>query len=289
MKIKYAVIPAAGLGTRMLPATKAVSKEILPILDKPTIQYVVEECIEAGIKEIIIVKTPQKKDLVNHFSDNQDLNYHLKKTGKEKLLQKIKHISKMAKFHFIDQVGPYGNGTPVLCAKKIVGKNSFAMLWGDDFIYAKPSRLKQMLKVYEKYNLPVVNALSMENPQDADKYGMAKVKEIDKDVYKVDYFVEKPGYKNRPSDIIIPGGSILTPDIFEALEELELGKSGELWLIDAIDKIIKTKPVYACLIKNGKFFDTGNKLNYLKTNIELGLIDKEIGPQIKAYLKSKFK
>lgn len=288
-KITKAVIPAAGLGTRMLPATIAVSKEMLPIVNKPTIQYVIEECVEAGIKEIIIVETSRKTDIKNHFSKNIILEKHLKKSNKLELLKKVRQISKLAKFYFINQSGPYGNGTPVLNAKNIIGNSAFAMLWGDDFIYAKPSRLKQMIKVYEKFRGPVINALALEKPSDTDKYGMAKAKKIKNNVYKVESLIEKPGYKNRPSNLIVPGGSILTPDVFKALEELGPGKSGELWLIDAIDKLIKTRSVYACLVKSGIFYDTGNPLKYLKTNIEFGFRDPEIKKDLTEYLKEKIK
>ena len=289
MKIKYAVIPAAGFGTRMLPATKAVPKEMLPIVNKPTIQYVVEECIKSGIKEIVIVKNPQKKAIVEHFSNNFGLEKYLKKVNKTKLAQNINKLSKLAKFHFINQTGPYGNATPVLNAKKIIGNNPFAMLFGDDFIYAKPTRLSQMLKVYNKFQAPVVNAVTLKKKEDAKKYGMAKAKKIEDNIYKVDYFVEKPGYENRPSNLVIPGGSILTPEIFNTLENLKTGKAKELWLIDAIDKLIQKGDVYACLINNATYYDTGNKLNFIKTNIDLGLKDPEISDQLKEHIKSKFK
>lgn len=288
-KVKVAVIPAAGLGTRMLPATKAVSKEMLPVVNRPTIQYVVDECIDAGIEEIIIVKTPQKKDLEKHFSRNKILEDHLKKSGKKDLLKNVGYISKKIKYHFINQKGPYGNGTPVLNAEKIVGNRPFVMFFGDDFIYSRPTRLEQMLKLYERFEGPVINALKLESPEDAEKYGMAKAKKIENNIYKVEYLVEKPGYKNRPSDLIIPGGAILTPDIFKALKNIKLGKGGELWLIDAIDELIAKRDVYACLIKGGVFYDTGNPFKYLRTNIEFGLRDPEIKKDLKKYLKEKIK
>ncbi len=285
--IKYAIIPAAGLGTRMLPATKAIPKEMLPVVDKPVIQYVVEECAASGIEEIIIVKTPEKKSLVNHFSENKKLNKHLQKSGKINLLRQIKKISHLAKFHFINQIGPYGNGTPILCAQKIVGNEPFVAIWGDEFIYAKPPRLKQMIDVYNKYGHAVISGIKIPNKKDLSKYGIAKTKKIKDNIYEILDIVEKPDPDKAPSNLATHGAYLFKPYLFECLKEISIGKGGELWLVDAINKYKEKKPVYTIETKNAAYYDTGNKFKYLKTNIEFGLMDPEIGSQLREYLKHK--
>jgi len=286
--IKKLVIPVAGLGTRFLPATKAQPKEMLPIVDKPIIQYVVEDAVRAGITDIIFITGPSKRAVEDHFSPNYELINWLKKQNKNDVAEEVKKISDMANFIFIRQKGPYGNGTPVLCAKDIIGNEPFAVMWGDEFFYApKKSHLKQLIEVYEKYGDPVLTAYKVDK-KDTSKYGILNALAVEKDIYQVKNIVEKPGPDKAPSNLASLGGFILTPDIFEALENTKVGKGGELWLVDAIFKLLKKRPIYAKLV-DGQYYDTGSKLGYLKANVDFALRDKKLGKDFKKYLKKVIK
>jgi len=288
MKIRKAVIPAAGWGTRLLPATKSVPKEMLPIVDKPAIQYVVEEVVNSGITDIIIVTTEQKTAIKTHFTQNLDLEGFLKKFNKNDQLKQVRKIASMAKFTFVNQFGPYGNGTPVLSAKEEVGDEPFVVIWGDEFIYSTPPRLKQILDVYEKYEKPVISAVRVGKDK-ISRYGIADISLIKDNIYKINRIVEKPKPEEAPSDLAAHGAYILPSKIFQILENLELGKGGELWLPDAIQKLIETEDVLACEIQNGKYYDTGNKLEYIKTNIDFALRDSEMKPELEKYLRDIIK
>ncbi len=284
-KIRKLVIPVAGLGTRFLPATKAQPKEMLPIVDKPIIQYVVEDAVRAGITDIIMVTGPSKRAVEDHFSPNYELINWLKKQKKNEMAEDIKKIADMANFIFIRQKGPYGNGTPVLCAKDIIGDEPFAVMWGDEFFYTpKKSQLQQLIEVYEKYGDPVVTACKVSS-EDTKKYGILDAQQVEKGIYQVKGIVEKPGPEKAPSHLAILGGFILTPDIFEALEKTKLGKDGELWLADAHTKVLKKRPYYACLI-DGTYHDTGSKLGYLRANVEFALRDPKLKDEFRKYLKT---
>lgn len=284
-KIRKLVIPVAGLGTRFLPATKAQPKEMLPVVDKPIIQYVVEDAVKSGITDIIMVTGPSKRAVEDHFSPNYELMSWLKKQGKEEMAEEVKKIADMANFIFIRQKGPYGNGTPVLCAKNIVGNEPFAVMWGDEFFYApKKPQLKQLMEVYEKYDGPVLTGYEV-NDEGTEKYGIIDGVEAGKGVVKVKNIVEKPGPKKAPSHLASLGGFIFTPDIFEALESTEVGKGGELWLVDAIFKLLKKRPIYACKVE-GRYHDTGSKLGYLQANVEFALRDKKFGDEFRKYLQT---
>ena len=286
-KITKVVIPAAGLGTRFLPATKAQPKEMLPVVDKPIIQYVVEEVAASGIKDVIIVTGSSKRAIEDHFDYNYELQNWLKKQGKNKQRQEIKKIADLANFIYIRQKGPYGNGTPVLNAKDIIGDEAFAVVWGDEFIYSKPPRLKQMMKVYEKYGGMVISAMRIKNKKDLSRYGIADVKKIEKNVFEIKNIVEKPDPKKAPSNLALLGGYILPPEIFEVLKKTKAGKGGEIWLVDAINALKKRGiPLYACEIENGKYYDCGNKLEFIKATIDFALEHKEIGKELKKYLKN---
>jgi len=286
MKIKKAVIPAAGYGTRFLPMTKASPKEMLPIVDKPIIQYVVEEAVASGIEDIIIVTGSNKRPIEDHFDHNSELERYLEETGKEKELAEIKKIARMANFIYIRQKGPYGNGTPVLNAEPVIGNEPFAVLWGDQFTLADPPRLSQMINAFEKYHDPILSFVKAQSADDYNRYGVPKVNTIEEGIHEIIEIVEKPGPENPPSDLVSDGGYILTPDIFEALKNTSVGKGNELWLVDGINKLKKDHKIYACEVKNGKYHDTGDKLEYLKTNIEFGLKREDIGPGLKEYLKN---
>lgn len=286
--IKKLVIPVAGLGTRFLPATKAQPKEMLPIVDKPTIQYVVENAVAAGIKDIILVTGPSKRAVEDHFSPNYELINWLKKQKKEEVAREVKKIADLANFIFVRQKGPYGNGTPILSAKSVIGNEPFAVLWGDEFFYTpRKPHLKQLIEVFEKYGDPVLTAHKV-NKDDTKKYGILDVIEVEKDTYQVKNLVEKPGPDKAPSQIAALGGYILTPDIFEALEQTKLGKGGELWLTDAIFKLLKKRLIYAKLV-DGQYYDTGSKLGYLKANVDFALRDKKLNKDFKKYLKKIIK
>jgi len=286
-KITKVVIPAAGLGTRFLPATKAQPKEMLPVVDKPIIQYVVEEVAASGIKDVIIVTGSSKRAIEDHFDYNYELQNWLKKQGKNKQRQEIKKIADLANFIYIRQKGPYGNGTPVLNAKDIIGDEAFAVVWGDEFIYSRPPRLKQMMKVYEKYGGMVISAMRIKNKKDLSRYGIADVKKIEKNVFEIKNIVEKPDPKKAPSNLALLGGYILPPEIFEVLKKTKAGKGGEIWLVDAINALKKRGiPLYACEIENGKYYDCGNKLEFIKATIDFALEHKEIGKELKKYLKN---
>ncbi|MBP6044705.1 UTP--glucose-1-phosphate uridylyltransferase [Candidatus Woesebacteria bacterium] len=289
MKITKAVIPAAGFGTRFLPQTKAMPKEMLPIVDKPVIQYVVEEVVQSGVENVIIVTGANKRAIEDHFDiPNEDLTKNLIQGNKEHLLEEVKKISDMANFIYVRQKGPYGNGTPVLAAEPVIENEPFAVLWGDEFIYAKPPRLAQMIPVYEKYGGIVISGVKIEKKEDLKRYGIADLEAVsgEKNVYKIKAIVEKPEPDEAPSNIATHGCYILPPEIFSALKRLKPGKGGEIWLTDAIN-LLKDEgvPVYAVEVENGKYYDTGNKLEYMKTSVELALEHPEVGPELRAYLK----
>ena len=286
-KIRKVVIPAAGFGTRFLPQTKAMPKEMLPIVDKPVIQYVVEEAVASGIEDIVIVTGALKRAIEDHFDTiNAELLRNLENGGKHELIEEVKKISEMANFIYVRQKGPYGNGTPILAAEPIIENESFAVLWGDEFIYAKPPRLAQMIKVYEKYGGIVISGVRIEKKEDLKRYGIADIEKVAGRVYKIKSIVEKPDPSLAPSNLATHGGYILPPEIFKALRTIKPGKSGEIWLVDAIN-LLKEQgmPVYAVEIENGKYYDTGNKIEYMKTVVELALEHKDINGEFRRFLK----
>jgi len=287
-KITKVVIPAAGFGTRFLPQTKAMPKEMLPVVDKPVIQYVVEEAVHSGVENIIIVTGANKRAIEDHFDvPNEDLVKNLMTGNKEAILKKIRKISDMANFIYIRQKGPYGNGTPILAAEPVIEDEPFAVLWGDEFIHSKPPRLKQMIDVYEKYGGIVISGVKIEHKEDLKRYGIAELEHVEGNVHKIKKIVEKPEPDEAPSNIATHGGYILPPDIFSALKRLTPGKGGEIWLTDAIN-LLKNEgiPVYTVVIENGRYYDTGNKFEYLKTVIEFALQHDETKDEFKKFLRS---
>lgn len=286
-KITKAVIPAAGFGTRFLPQTKAMPKEMLPIVDKPVIQYVVEEVVDSGIQDIVIVTGSNKRAIEDHFdAPDEDLTKNLLQGNKQALLDEVKRISDMANFIYVRQKGPYGNGTPILAAEPIIEDEPFAVLWGDEFIYSKPPRLKQMIEVYEKYGGIVISGVKIEKKEDLKRYGIARLEHVEGNVSKILEIVEKPEPEDAPSNIATHGAYILPPEIFKALREQKPGKGGEIWLTGAINHLTEQgMPLYAVEIENGKYYDTGNKLEYMKTAVELALEHKEIKDEFRAFLK----
>lgn len=287
-KIRKVVIPVAGYGTRFLPATKAQPKELMPVVDKPIVQYVVEEAVASGITEVILITGASKYAVENHFDYNYELQAMLKKQGKDDKRAEIKHIADMANFIYVRQKGPYGNGTPVLCAKEVIGNEPFAVMWGDEFFYSdKKPRLKQLIDVFEKYTDPVLTAQKTDD-EGTKKYGILDSFHVEGQVHQVNNIIEKPGPDKAPSRLASLGGFILTPDIFEELEKTKLGKDDELWLVDAIFALSKKRAIYACEVE-ADYYDTGSKIGWLKANIEMGLRHPEIKDDLKAFIKEKNK
>ena len=289
-KVTKAIIPAAGYGTRFLPQTKAMPKEMLPIVDKPVIQYVVEEAVASGIKDIIIITGPSKRAIEDHFDRNYDLEYFLEKTGKEEKLEEARALAKLANFVYIRQKGPYGNAGPVLNARHLIADDEpFAVLWGDEFIYSTPPRLKQLIDVFNKHQKSVISGVRIEKKEDLSKYGISKIEKVEGNTYKILDIVEKPDPDKAPSNLATHGAYIFTTTIFKYLENLKPGKAGELWLVDAIRELIKEDTLLSVEIQNGKYHDTGDKLGYLKTVIDFAYDHPDFGKDIADYMEEKIK
>ncbi|MFA6534594.1 MAG: UTP--glucose-1-phosphate uridylyltransferase [Patescibacteria group bacterium] len=286
-KIRKVIIPAAGLGTRLLPATKAMPKEMLPVVDKPVIQYVVEEAVASGIEEVIIVTGSNKRAIEDHFDYNYELQNWLKKQGKHQEREEVKRIADLAHFVYIRQKGPYGNGTPVLNCEELIGDEPFAVAFADDLFISEKPRLKQLIEVYEEYGEPVLTAIQTDR-EGTKKYGMIEGVKIGKNLLQARSIVEKPGPDRTKSRWGAVGGYILTPDIFPILRKQKRGRGGEIWLVDAIATLMKTRPVYACLVES-KYHDTGSKLGLLKTNIEVGLARPEMKAELRKFIKDLVK
>ncbi len=291
-KIRKAVIPAAGFGTRFLPQTKAMPKEMLPIVDKPVIQYVVEELVDAGITDIILVTGYHKRTIEDHFdAANLDLIENLRQGGEKKrpLLEQVEKISKMANFIYVRQKGPYGNGTPLINVRHLIGDEPFIYTFSDDFIVAEPSRFKQMLEVYEKYGASVMGSIKAKTDEDYNRYGFAGGQDLGDGIIDVKTLIEKPGKDNAPSDLATVSGSIFTPDIFNYLDQVleGLGEGSEFYYNDALKLMLKDgKRILATEIKGGKYYDTGNKLEYMKTSVELALNHPDINGAFREFLKN---
>ena len=275
VKVKKAVIPAAGYGTRFLPATKAMAKEMLPIVDKPTIQFIVEEAIEAGIEDILIVTGKSKRPIEDHFDSNIELEEHLRKQGKDDLLELVKPTN--VNLFFVRQSYPKGLGHAILQAEP------FVVMLGDDIMQGQEPLTKQLIDVYEKTHAS--NIAVMEVPhEETSKYGIiAPERELEDGIYNVEYFVEKPKPEDAPSDLAIIGRYLLTPEIFDILENQAPGAGGEIQLTDAIDTLNKTQRVFAKRF-DGKRYDIGNKLGFLEMSIEYGLKHPEIKEGLRDYL-----
>ena len=284
-KIRKAIIPAAGLGTRFLPATKAQPKEMLPIVDKPTIQYIIEEAIASGIEEILIITGRNKKCIEDHFDKSVELEMELEKSNKKEMLEMVKNISNMANIHFIRQKEPKGLGHAVHCAKTFVNNEPFAVLLGDDIVYndEKPC-LKQLINCYDEYKTSVLGVQTVD-PQNVSKYGIVNGINIEDRVYKVKGLIEKPKLEEAPSNVAILGRYILTPRIFEILENTKPGKGGEIQLTDALLTLLGEEAIYAYDFE-GKRYDVGDKLGFLEATVEYALRREDLKDGFKEYLKS---
>jgi UTP--glucose-1-phosphate uridylyltransferase len=284
--VRKAVIPAAGFGTRFLPATKSLPKEMLPVVDKPVIQYIVEEAVASGVEQIILITGSNKRAIEDHFDYNFELEYQLAHSGRACVVDELRAISDMASFVYVRQKKQLGNGHAVLCARDVIEHDEpFVVLWGDDFIDACPPRVQQLKDVHERYQSTVLSVIRTSNPEDANRYGFVDGEEVEPGLVKVNRIVEKPGAGSAPSDLAMVSGCILNPGIIGALENIEPGKGGEIWLVDAINALMREQDVYACVIQNGRYYDCGNKLEYLKANIDFALRRNDLAPGLMAYLR----
>ncbi|QHS23500.1 UTP--glucose-1-phosphate uridylyltransferase GalU [Virgibacillus sp. MSP4-1] len=282
-KIKKAIIPAAGLGTRFLPVTKAMPKEMLPIVDKPTIQYIVEEAVKSGIEDIIIVTGKGKRAIEDHFDNNFELEDNLMKKGKYELLEKTKQPAKVD-IHYIRQKDPLGLGHAVWCARKFIGDEPFAVLLGDDIVQADKPALKQLMDQFEETDSSIVGVQKVSDDE-THRYGIVNPNTIEGRRYRVSDFVEKPEPGTAPSNLAIMGRYVLTPEIFGFLDAQEKGAGGEVQLTDAIQKLNELQNVYAYDFE-GKRYDVGEKLGFIRTSIEFALQNDEIGEQVKQIIQS---
>jgi UTP--glucose-1-phosphate uridylyltransferase len=286
--VRKAVIPAAGLGTRFLPASKAVPKEMLPIVDKPVIQYIIEGAVESGIEEVVLITASAKRAIEDHFDRFFELEYRLEAAGKHDLLEEARRPGDMAKFVMVRQGAPLGNGHAVLLAKEVVGDEPFAMLWGDDMVLGNPPFVRQLVDAYERTGGSVVGVMAVP-PEDAIKYGVIEVAErLDSRLVRASRIVEKPPRNQVPSNLAAVAGYVLTPDIFDYLEQTSAGQGGEIWLADGVQKIAARGNLYA-LEFEGRRYDAGNKLEFLQATVDLALERSDLGPPFRAYLEEKLR
>lgn len=284
--IRKAVFPAAGFGTRFLPVTKAQPKEMLPIVDKPVIQYLVEEAVASGIQEIVIVTGRGKRSIEDHFDYSYELEQTLVERGKRDLIKEVRKIPEMAKFIYVRQPKPLGDGHAILCAKEVVGREPFAVLFGDDLVDSEIPALAQLMKVFEEKKAPII-ALERINKKDSKKYGIITSASADSSgrLHLIKDLVEKPDPKNAPSDLAIIGKYIITPEVMDALETSPRGPDGEIRLIEAFKLLLGKTPIYGYEIE-GKRYDTGDKLGFVEATIHYALKRKDLGPALKKYIKT---
>jgi len=283
MTVRKAIIPAAGLGTRFLPATKAQPKEMLPIVDKPTLQYVIEESVKSGIEEILIITGRNKSSIENHFDKSVELELELENKGKDELLKQVREISDMANIYYIRQKEPKGLGHAVLCAKSFIGNEPFAVLLGDDIVHAEKPCLRQMIEAYNEYKTSILGVQEVAC-EDVSKYGIVDGKHIEDRVYKVKGLVEKPAVGEAPSNVAILGRYIINPAIFEILERTEPGKGGEIQLTDALKELATKEAMYAYNFE-GRRYDVGDKQGFLEATVEYAMRRPELRDDFLAYLE----
>jgi UTP--glucose-1-phosphate uridylyltransferase len=283
-KVRTAVFPAAGLGTRFLPATKASPKEMLPLVDKPLIQYVVEEAVASGIESVIIVTGRGKASIEDHFDISFELEKLLEERGKTEELKAMRAISEMARVSYVRQQEALGLGHAVLQARDQVGDEPFAVMLSDDIIDSETPALRQLLDVYEKYNAPVVAVFQVAG-EAISRFGVIAGDEVEEGVYQVKDMVEKPAFNDAPSDLAIIGRYVLTPDIFDEIEKTTPGAIGEIQITDAMRALLKKRPFYAVRFK-GTRYDAGDKLGFLIATVELALKHEDLAPEFREYLKS---
>ncbi len=286
-KVTKAIIPAAGLGTRFLPATKAQPKEMLPIVDKPTIQYIVEEAIDSGIEDIMIITGRNKRAIEDHFDKSYELEVELEKAQKTELLELVRDISNLANIHYIRQKEAKGLGHAIYCAKSFIANEPFAVLLGDDIVHTEKPCLKQMIEVFNKYQTSVLGVQTV-SPDDISKYGCVDCNMVEDRVYKVNGLVEKPKKEEAPSNVAILGRYIITPEIFDALENTKPGAGGEIQLTDALVRLSRTQAMYAYDFV-GRRYDVGDKLGFLQATVEYALRRDDLKDDFRAYLENILK
>lgn len=285
MKVRKAIIPAAGLGTRFLPATKAQPKEMLPIVDKPTIQYIIEEAVASGIEEILIITGRNKKCIEDHFDKSVELEMELEKSHKDDLLEMVRNISDMVDIHYIRQKEPKGLGHAILCARAFVGNEPFAVLLGDDVVDSEVPCLKQLMDCYKEYKTTILGVQTVKH-EDVNKYGIVDGIHIEDRVYKVKKLVEKPAIEESPSNVAILGRYIITPQIFDILQNTEPGKGGEIQLTDALQTLIGNEAMYAYNFE-GRRYDVGDKLGFLQATVEFALKRDDLREPFVEYLSNR--
>jgi UTP--glucose-1-phosphate uridylyltransferase len=282
-KVRKAVFPAAGLGTRFLPATKASPKEMLTLVDKPLIQYSVEEAVASGVESILIITGRDKSSMEDHFDISFELEQVLKERGKDDLLRVVRSVAKLAKISYTRQGEALGLGHAIYQAKDFAGSEPFAALLPDDIVDAKKPALKQMIEVYEKYDAPVIATMRIEGPA-ISRFGVIDAEEVEPNVYRIRDMVEKPPFADAPSDLAIIGRYIFTPDIFDAIERTKPGAGGEIQITDAMRLLLKDRPFYAVKL-DGIRHDAGDKLGFLIATVEFALKRDDLGPEFREYLK----
>jgi UTP--glucose-1-phosphate uridylyltransferase len=283
-KVRKAVFPAAGLGTRFLPATKASPKEMLPLVDKPLIQYVVEEAVASGIESVIIVTGRGKASIEDHFDVSFELEKLLEERGKQEELKAMRAISDMARVSYVRQQEALGLGHAVLQARDVVGEEPFAVMLSDDIIDSETPALLQLLDIYEKYDAPVVAVFQVKG-EAISRFGVIDGEEIEEGVYRIKDMVEKPAFNDAPSNLAIIGRYVLTPDIFDEIEKTTPGAIGEIQITDAMRSLLKKRPFYAVRFK-GTRYDAGDKLGFLIATVELALKHEDLAPEFREYLQS---
>lgn len=291
-KVTKAIIAAAGFGTRFLPQTKAMPKEMLPLIDKPIIQYVVEELVEAGIRDIIIVGSSNKRAIEDHFDlPNEDLLNNLRAGGpkKQHYIEELEQVASMANFIYLRQKGPYGNATPIMDAAHLIGDEPFVYTFADDFFVANPGRTSQLIAVYEKTGAGTFACKTVTEDGEYDRYGIVAGEAVEDGLLRVERIVEKPGKKDAPSNLASVSGYLLTPDIFPYLEKHAAAHTdGELMIQPVMQAMIDDgRTFYAKCIQDGIYYDTGDKLEYLKTVMDFALKHEELGPELREYLQNK--
>jgi UTP--glucose-1-phosphate uridylyltransferase len=283
-KIRKAVFPAAGLGTRFLPATKASPKEMLPLVDKPLIQYGVEEAVASGVESILIITGRGKNAIEDHFDISFELEHSLRERGKDQLLKLARSVAELARISYVRQSEALGLGHAILQARDFVGDEPFAVLLPDDIMDCETPALKQMLRVYEKYDAPVLGTMQVAG-EAISRFGAIDAEEVDAGVYKIKDMVEKPPFAEAPSDLAIIGRYILTPDIFDEIERTERGAGGEIQITDAMRSLLKRRPFYAVRFEGARH-DAGDKLGFLIATVEFALKRPDLAPEFKEYLRS---
>ena len=283
-KIRKAVFPAAGLGTRFLPATKSSPKEMLPLVDKPLIQYGVEEAVASGIESILIVTGRDKTAIEDHFDISFELEYTLKERGKDTLFDEVRAVSDLARISYTRQKEALGLGHAIYQAKDFVGGEAFAAILADDIVDADKPALQQMIEVYEKYDAPVIATMKVEG-EAISRFGVIDADEVEPNVYRINDMVEKPPFAEAPSDLAIIGRYILTPDIFPAIEQTTPGAVGEIQITDAMRLLLKSRPFYAVKL-DGKRHDAGDKLGFLIATVEFALKRDDLGADFREYLRT---